>query len=100
MRSVPVLSIGALVLAICATTALAEKRIFIIVNSPDYAVDRCLASDAACDATASAYCQSKQFSAALSYRRIERDEITGVVPVSGTCGHYGCADFIAVECRR
>ena len=69
-----------------ATAALAEKRIFIIANSPDaYGVDRCLSSGAACGAAAAAaYCESKQFTTAASYRKIDRDEITGAVPTGGS----------------
>ena len=71
------------------TPALAEKRIFIIANNPDaYGVDRCLSSGAACGAAAAAaYCESKQFTKAASYRKIDRDEITGAVPTGGAaCG--------------
>ena len=43
----------------------AEKRIFVIANSPDdYGVDRCLSGGHACGAAAAAaYCQAKEFSA-------------------------------------
>jgi hypothetical protein len=89
-------------LAACPTAALAEKRIFIIANSPDaYGVDRCLANGATCGAAAaSAYCQSKQFTSAASYRKVERDEITGAVPTSPACGRSGCDEFVAIECKR
>jgi hypothetical protein len=102
MRSWLALSIAALLLPACATAALAEKRTFIIANSPDaYGVDRCLASGATCGAAAAtAYCQSKQFSAAGTYRKIDRDEITGAVPTSSSCGRNGCDEFVAIECKR
>jgi hypothetical protein len=101
MRSLLALPVGALFLAICATGVRAEQRIFIIANSPDHGVDHCLDGDAACGAAvATAYCQSKRFSDASSYRRIEREDITGAVPVSFNCGRHGCAEFIAIECRR
>lgn len=103
MRFLLALSLCALVLpALSSAAAAAEKRTFIIANSPDgYGVDRCLANGAACGAAAAAaYCQSKQFAAAASYRRVERDEITGAVPASGTCGRSGCDEFVAIECRR
>ena len=85
-----------------ATQATAEKRIFIIANSPDnYGVDRCLANGQACGAAAaSAYCQSKQFTAAASYRKVDRDEITGAVPTATACGRNGCDEFVAIECTR
>lgn len=102
MRSLLALSVAALLLPACATEAFAEKRTFIIANSPDaYGVDRCLASGAACGAAAAAaYCQSKQFTAAGAYRKIDRDEITGAVPTSGACGRNGCDEFVAIECKR
>lgn len=86
---------------VCATATLAENRIFIIANSPDaYGVDRCLAEGARCGAAAAtAYCQSKQFATAASFRRIEREEITGAVPVSAGCGRH-CGEFVAIECKR
>ena len=85
-----------------AALAQAEKRTFIIANSPDaYGVDCCLAEGSACGAAAaSTYCQSRQFATAASYRRIERDEITGAVPVSTSRGRNGCDDFVAIECAR
>ena len=85
-----------------ATQVIAEKRVFIIANSPDnYGVDRCLATGQACGAAAaSAYCQSKEFTAAASYRKVDRDEITGAVPAGGACGRNGCDEFVAIECTR
>jgi hypothetical protein len=102
MRSLPAIVIAALLLPACATAALAEKRIFIIANSSHgYGVDRCLASGDACGAAAAAaYCQSRQFTSAASFRKIERDEITGAVPASAACGRNGCDEFVAIECRR
>ena len=85
MRPLLALSVAAaLLIPLCATAASAEKRTFIIANSPDgYGVDRCLANGAACGAAAAAaYCQSQQFSAAGSYRKVERDEITGATAAS------------------
>jgi hypothetical protein len=105
MRFLSVLFLSAFLLPaglIPASANSAEKRIFIIANSKDgYGVDRCLATGAACGAAAAAaYCQSKAFSTAASYRRIERDEITGGVPSSDQCGRNGCDEFVAIECRR
>jgi hypothetical protein len=85
------------------TTAQAEKRIFIIANNADgYGVDRCLASGAACGAAAAAaYCKSREFKEAASYRKVDRDEITGAVPTTGSaCGRGGCDEFVAIECAR
>jgi hypothetical protein len=87
-----------------AGAAHAEKRMFIIPSNVDgYGIDRCLASGANCGkAMASAYCRSRQFSHALSFRRVDRDEITGAVPTTGSGGCSGghCADFVAIECTR
>jgi hypothetical protein len=86
-----------------ATAAQAEKRIFIVANSTDgYGVDRCLADGSNCgQVAAAAYCQSKQFTGAVSFRKIDRDEITGAVPVGNSvCGRGSCEEFIAIECTR
>jgi hypothetical protein len=83
--------------------AQAEKRLFIIANSPDdYGVDRCLATGAACGAVvATAYCKARDFELAASFRRVERDEITGAVPTnSSSCPRGGCNEFVAIECSR
>lgn len=83
-----------------ATAAQAEKRTFIIANNSDgYGVDRCLATGATCGApVATAYCQSRDFARAASFRKIERDEITGAVPT--TNGTATRDEFIAIECLR
>ena len=86
-----------------STSALAEKRIFIIANNPDaYGVDRCLSSGASCGAAAAAaYCEARQFTKAASYRKVDRDEITGVVPIGDkVCRGGGCEEFVAIECSR
>ena|SRR5262245_49865244 len=76
----------------------AEKRIFIIANNPDgYGVDRCLASGASCGAAvATAYCQARDFTIAASYRKVEREEITGAIPT----GLIKADEFVAIECAR
>ena len=86
-----------------STAALAEKRIFIIANNPDaYGVDRCLSSGATCGAAAAAaYCESRQFTNAASYRKVDRDEITGAVPTNAQgCRGGICEEFVAIECSR
>jgi len=85
-----------------ATAAHAEKRVFIIANNADaYGIDRCLASGAACGAAAaSAYCQSREFKQAASYRKVDREEITGAVPTGSACGRGNCDEFVAIECSR
>jgi hypothetical protein len=82
--------------------AYAEKRIFVIGNSPDsYGIDRCLANGAACGvAAATAYCRSNQFAQAHSFRKVDREEITGAVPSSSGCAGGRCTNFVAIECTR
>jgi hypothetical protein len=104
MRSL--LGIAALAAAlVCgATSANAEKRIFVIANNGDsYGVDRCLASGESCGAAAAAaYCRSREFTQAASYRRVDRDDITGSVPIStgSACRGSECEEFVAIECAR
>ena len=87
-----------------AAAAQAEKRMFIIANDADgYGIDRCLASGASCGETvASSYCRAHEFVQALSYRKVDRDDITGAIPTGGpdTCKGGKCNDFVAIECSR
>jgi hypothetical protein len=87
-----------------AAAAQAEKRVFIIANDADgYGVDRCLASGASCGETvATSYCRSREFTQALSFRKVDRDDITGAIPTSGpgACKSGTCDDFVAIECSR
>jgi hypothetical protein len=93
--------LAALVLAAAfSSAAQAEKRTFIIANNADgYGVDRCLATGATCGApVATAYCKSRDFVQAASYRKVDHDEITGAVPV--TNGSSARDEFVAIECLR
>lgn len=95
----------AAILCICLTnSAQAERRMFIIANdSGGYGVDRCLASGAKCgEAAATAYCKSHQFAQAASFRKVDRDDITGAIPSGGSGGCKGakCDDFVAIVCTR
>ena len=87
-----------------AASAQAEKRIFIIANNADgYGIDRCLASGANCGtAAATSYCRTHEFNQALSFRKIDRDDITGAIPTAGGTGCHGasCDEFVAIECTR
>lgn len=100
MRSM--LAIAALVLA--ASTAQAERRIFIIANSGDgYGVDRCLANGSPCGAAAAAaYCRSKDFQQAVSFQKVDKDEITGAIPntTAQTCRGGTCDQYVAIVCSR
>ncbi len=104
MRSIfAVLAFGAAIL--CTASAQAERRMFIISNNANgYGVDaRCLASGASCGtAVANTYCRSREFNSAVSYRKVDREEITGAVPTgaSGGCRGAACDEFVAIECVR
>ena len=102
MRSV--IAVAAFAAAfVAASGAQAEKRIFIIANNADgYGVDRCLASGAACgEAIANSYCRSREYGQALSFRKVDRDDLTGAIPSSGPgCKGGSCDDFVAIECSR
>jgi hypothetical protein len=103
MRSVIAATAVAAVLA-GATSAQAEKRVFIIANNPDgYGIDRCLASGDHCGtAAANSYCRSREFAQAVSYGKVDRDDITGAIPTSGpgSCTGAICQNFVAIECSR
>ena len=86
-----------------AIAAGAETRIFIVENQPDgYGVDQCLASGANCGKpVASAYCQSRKYGQAVSFRKVEPDEITGgSLGAEASCRARSCIDFVAIECER
>lgn len=104
MRVLAAFGIAVLVGAqLLVAPASAERRTFIIANNADgYGVDRCLANGERCGAgVATAYCQSQSFAQAQSFRKIDRDEITGAVPTSGTNScPGGCDSYVAIECSR
>jgi hypothetical protein len=93
---------AALAAAMLAHPAAAETRIFVIANNGGYGVDRCLSGGEPCGApVATAYCQAQSFALARSFRKVDRDEITGAVPASaGGCHGGACDEFIAIECSR
>jgi hypothetical protein len=94
---------AAALLVCLATAAQAERRMFIIANDSDgYGIDRCLASGDKCGtAAANAYCRTHEFASAASFRKVDRDDITGAIPQggSGGCGGNDC-DVIAIVCTR
>ena len=98
------LAIAALATLLGASTGQAsERRIFIIANNADgYGVDRCLASGAHCGAAAAtAYCKSREFAQAVSYSKVDKDDITGAVPTGPTaCRGGGCDEYVAIVCTR
>jgi hypothetical protein len=88
---------------LAASAASADSRVFIIANQADgYGIDQCLARGDKCGAHAArSYCQSRDFTQALSYRRVDPDEITGSVPKAGAnCNHAGCNEYVAITCQR
>ena len=85
------------------TAVQAEKRIFIIANYADgYGVDRCLASGEHCgSAAATAYCKSREFAEAKSFRKVDKEDITGAIPANTSeCSGGSCDQFVAIECSR
>ena len=98
-----ILGLALLACALLAGRAGAENRTFIIPSNADgYGVDRCLANGERCGMTvATAYCQSQSFTQAKSFRKLDRDEITGAVPTSGKNACLGnCDSFVAITCSR
>ena len=98
------LAIAALATLLGASAGQAsERRIFIIANNADgYGVDRCLASGAHCGAAAAtAYCKSREFAQAVSYSKVDKDDITGAVPTGPTaCRGGGCDEYVAIVCTH
>jgi hypothetical protein len=86
-----------------ASEVRAETKIFIVENHRDgYGVDQCLASGDSCGKpVASAYCQSRKFGLALSYRKVDAEEVTGGSRgVEASCKSGLCGDYVAIECTR
>jgi hypothetical protein len=84
----------------------AERHIFVIASDADaYGVDRCLASNATCGTTvANAYCHSHEYAQALSFRKVEPDDIAGATAASWSddrsCSGSRCGESVAIECSR
>jgi hypothetical protein len=87
---------------LAGAAARAENRTFIIPNNADgYGVERCLANGERCgQAVATTYCQSQSFAQAKSFRKIERDEVTGAVPASSNICNGATCDLVAIICSR
>ena len=88
-------------LALSAAQA-AERRMFIIPNDADgYGIDRCLAKGERCgSAAANSYCQSHAFAQAASYRKVEREDITGAIPRVDACTRGKCPALVAIVCTK
>ena len=91
----------AFVLAFASAQA-AERRMFIIPNDADgYGVDRCLAKGEHCGAAAAnSYCQTHSYAQASSFRKVDRDEITGAIPGDALCPGSKCPDLVAIVCTK
>ena len=100
----PVFAAVTVALWLAATAAQAERRIFIIANNSDgYGIDRCLAKGQSCgNAAATAYCKSRDFAQAVSFQKVDKDDITGAVPtnVSASCRGGTCDEYVAIICSR
>jgi hypothetical protein len=85
-----------------AAAAGAETKIFIIENQRDgYGIDQCLASGANCGKpVASAYCHSRKYDQAVSFRKIDPDKIADGVATEASCRSGVCTQFVAIECTR
>jgi hypothetical protein len=95
-----ILLAAAALLSLGAAPAVAETHVFIIENHGDYGVDQCLVSGARCGkVVASAYCQSRSYSQAASFRKVEREEVTGSTGQTACRGAI-CGDWVAIECTR
>ena len=97
-----VVSLAAVLCVCLATSAQAERRMFIIgADAGGYGVDRCLETGAKCGAAAAdAYCKSHQYASAMSYRKVDRDDITGAIPAGGGCSGSKCDNLVAIVCTR
>jgi hypothetical protein len=89
-------------IVVSGSAAAAEKRIFIVASNADgYGVDRCLASGSRCgSAAATAYCKSREFAQALSFHKVDKEDITGAIPANVSACGGNCEQFVAIECQR
>lgn len=104
MKSLPALVALTVAAAFSAAApARADHRVFIIANQSDgYGIDECLANGQTCGTHAArAYCQSREFTEATAFRRVDPDEVTGAIPAS-TGPRRGArgAEYIAITCHR
>lgn len=103
-RSAVVAAIFTALLCLClANIARAEWRMFIVANDPDgYGIDRCLAGHEKCgEPAANAYCKAQDYAKANSFRKVDREDITGAIPAggSGACRGSHCS-IVAIICTR
>jgi hypothetical protein len=102
MRTLFAVAVLAAVIA-SLSVAQAEKRIFVIANDSDgYGIDHCLATGAQCGtAAATAFCRGREYAQAVSFKKAERDQVTGSLTDSGArYRRTADADYVAIECTR
>jgi hypothetical protein len=85
-------SLAAILCLSAVNPAQAERRMFIIASEAGHDTDK---------AAATAYCKSHQFADAASYRKVDRDDITGAIPAGGSGGCTGAkCEVVAIVCSR
>ena len=99
-----ILALVAFVTLSAVSVAHADNRIFIVANQPDgYGIDKCLARGEKCGTYAArSYCQSRDFTEATAFHRVNPDEVTGSIQkvASASCRGSGCAEYVAITCHR
>jgi hypothetical protein len=82
----------------------ADSRVFVIAAQADgYGIDQCLANGERCGAHAArAYCQSREFAEASTYRQLDPTEITSSAAefANTSCRGATCGRPIAITCAR
>ncbi|HEX5507454.1 MAG TPA: hypothetical protein VFX37_03020 [Pseudolabrys sp.] len=82
----------------------AERQMFVISSNADgYGVDRCLSTGAKCGMlVAAAYCHARAYAHAASFRKVDREDITGAIPQDRqrNCAGGTCNDLVAIVCTR
>jgi hypothetical protein len=95
---------AAAIVLVSAAGAQAERRLFIVANNSDgYGVDRCLTTGGSeCGkAVANSYCHSHDFAQALSFEKVDRNDITGAIPSTGPEACHGATcNYVAIQCSR
>jgi hypothetical protein len=91
---------SAVALGALSASAKAETKTFIVASAPDaYGVDQCLATGDHCGVyAADAYCETKSFTKARSYRRVEPGDVTASVALANPPGPQD--SLVAIECTR
>jgi len=87
-----------------ATPASAETHIFVFKGDDGYGVHDCLASGDQCGAAAAAaICRARDYMQAVTFGRVDADEITGAVPEGkrpARCEGKLCPLTVTVTCQR